>query len=105
MEVFPLMASISDLSAPGVGAGERHWLDPRAQLAYLAGEWRLMFRPGAVVADALAGGARAGVAVARVALPLSLAIAVASGVEPGIGLTTAILGGITVALFGGCRLQ
>ena len=51
-------------------------------------------------ADALAG-----IAVALVALPLSLAIATASGVEPEVGLVTAIVGGIVVAFFGGCRLQ
>ena len=47
----------------------------------------------------------AGIAVALVALPLSLAIANASGVQPAVGLITAIIGGIVVALFGGCRLQ
>src|SRR5262249_47362853 len=70
------------------------------QLAYLRDEWRLMLRPGTMAADALAG-----IAVALVALPLSLAIATASGVEAEIGLVTAIVGGIVVALFGGCRLQ
>jgi high affinity sulfate transporter 1 len=59
-----------------------------------------MFRPQTIAADALAG-----VAVALVALPLSLAIANASGVPPKVGLVTAIVGGIAVALFGGCRLQ
>lgn len=59
-----------------------------------------MFRPGTVVADALAG-----ISVALVAMPLSLAIARASGVGPVVGLITAIVGGIVVALFGGCRLQ
>jgi SulP family sulfate permease len=59
-----------------------------------------MFRPGTMVADAFSG-----VAVALVALPLSLAIANASGVDPAIGLITAVVGGIVVALFGGCRLQ
>jgi carbonic anhydrase len=81
-------------------AGGRYSLDPRAQLAYLGEEWRLMFRPGMIVGDALSG-----TAVALVALPLSLAIANASGVKPEVGLVTAIVGGIVVALFGGCRLQ
>ena len=81
-------------------AGGRYSLDPRAQLAYLWEEWRLMFRPGMIVGDALSG-----TAVALVALPLSLAIANASGVKPEVGLVTAIVGGIVVALFGGCRLQ
>jgi high affinity sulfate transporter 1 len=69
-------------------------------MAYLTNEWRVMFRPSSMVTDALAG-----IAVALVALPLSLAIANASGVAPEVGLVTAIVGGITVALFGGCRLQ
>src|SRR3982751_4551392 len=59
-----------------------------------------MVRPETMAADALAG-----MAVALVALPLSLAIAGASGVEPGGGLVTAVVGGLVVALFGGCRLQ
>lgn len=59
-----------------------------------------MLRTETIAADALAG-----ITVALVALPLSLAIAAASGVEPGVGLVTAIVGGIVVALFGGCRLQ
>ena len=43
----------------------------------------------------------AGVTVALVAIPLSLAIALASGVEPAVGLVTAIVAGIVCALFGG----
>ena len=78
----------------------RPTLDLQDQLAYLRDEWRLMLRPGTMAADALAG-----LAVAMVALPLSLAISTASGVEPEIGLVTAIVGGIVVALFGGSRLQ
>lgn len=87
-------------SLAGTPTSGGYLLDPRAQLKFLVGEWRLMLRPGTYLADALAG-----VAVALVALPLSLAIAKASGVGPGIGLITAIVGGIVVALFGGCRLQ
>ncbi len=81
-------------------ADSRPTFDLRGQLAYLRDEWRLMLRPGTMAADALAG-----IAVALVALPLSLAIANASGVKPEVGLVTAIIGGIVVALFGGCRLQ
>ena len=76
------------------------WLDPRSQLSYLVKEWRLMFRPATMPADSLAA-----IAVALVALPLSLAIATASGVPPVLGLVTAILGGIVVPLAGGSRLQ
>src|SRR5262245_53631181 len=78
----------------------RSRLDPRKQLGYLVDEWRLMFRPRTIPADVMAG-----ISVALVALPLSLAIATASGVEPEVGLVTAIVGGIVVALFGGNRLQ
>ncbi len=51
-------------------------------------------------ADALAG-----LTVAIVALPLSMAIAIASGVGPERGLYTAIVGGFLVSLLGGSRYQ
>jgi SulP family sulfate permease len=47
----------------------------------------------------------AGLTVAIVALPLSMAIAIASGVTPDRGLTTAIVGGFFVSLLGGSRFQ
>jgi SulP family sulfate permease len=47
----------------------------------------------------------AGITVAVVALPLALAFAVASGVEPKAGLYTAIVAGIVASLFGGCPVQ
>ncbi|MCK7613356.1 SulP family inorganic anion transporter [Roseibium sediminicola] len=47
----------------------------------------------------------AGVTVAMVALPLSLAIAIASGADPGKGLVTAIVGGFFISLLGGSRVQ
>src|SRR5690606_12275769 len=43
--------------------------------------------------------------VAVVALPLSMAIAIASGVSPERGLYTAIAGGFFVSLLGGNRFQ
>jgi SulP family sulfate permease len=46
-----------------------------------------------------------GLTVAIVALPLSMAIAIASGVTPDRGLTTAIVGGFFVSLLGGSRFQ
>ena len=49
--------------------------------------------------------ALAGLTVAIVALPLSMAIAVASGVSPARGLYTAIGGGAVVSALGGSRFQ
>ncbi|MEM5581598.1 SulP family inorganic anion transporter [Roseibium sp. AS2] len=51
-------------------------------------------------ADAIAG-----LTVAIVALPLSMAIAIASGVAPERGLFTAIIGGFLISAFGGSRFQ
>ena len=51
-------------------------------------------------ADALAG-----LTVAIVALPLSMAIAIGSGVSPERGLYTAIVGGFLISLLGGSRFQ
>lgn len=47
----------------------------------------------------------AGATVAMVALPLSLAIAIASGADPAKGLVTAIVAGFLISLFGGSRVQ
>ena len=47
----------------------------------------------------------AGLTVAIVALPLSMAIAIASGATPAQGLYTAIIGGFLVSLLGGSRFQ
>jgi len=56
--------------------------------------WRLFF-----------GDAVAGITVALVALPLSIAIAIASGATPRAGLITAIVGGFLISLLGGSRVQ
>ncbi len=47
----------------------------------------------------------AGVIVAIIALPLSIALALASGVRPEQGLYTAIVAGFLVSFFGGSRVQ
>ncbi|WP_121067625.1 SulP family inorganic anion transporter [Chachezhania antarctica] len=47
----------------------------------------------------------AGLTVAIVALPLSMAIAIASGATPAQGLYTAVVGGFLVSLLGGSRFQ
>lgn len=51
-------------------------------------------------ADALAGST-----VAMVALPLSIAIAIASGAPPAAGLVTAVVAGFLVSALGGSRVQ
>jgi sulfate permease, SulP family len=51
-------------------------------------------------ADAIAG-----LTVAIVALPLSMAIAIACGLSPDRGLYTAIIGGFLISAFGGSRFQ
>lgn len=55
---------------------------------------------GQLRADALAG-----VTVAMVAIPLSIAISIASGANPATGLVTAIIGGFLISLLGGSRVQ
>lgn len=47
----------------------------------------------------------AGISVAMVAIPLSIAIAIASGATPEKGLITAIIGGLLISLLGGSRVQ
>lgn len=47
----------------------------------------------------------AGVIVAIIAFPLSVALAISSGMRPEQGLYTAIIGGVFVSLFGGSRVQ
>jgi SulP family sulfate permease len=58
------------------------------------------YRLGDLKADMVAG-----LTVAIVALPLSMAIAIASGVTPDRGLYTAIVGGFLVSALGGSRFQ
>lgn len=58
------------------------------------------YGPMQLRADTLAGRS-----VAIVALPLSMAIAIASGATPAQGLYTAIVGGFLVSLLGGSRFQ
>jgi sulfate permease, SulP family len=58
------------------------------------------YRAADLKADAMAG-----LTVAIVALPLSMAIAIASGLPPERGLYTAIVGGFIISLLGGSRHQ
>ncbi len=56
-------------------------------------------------APQLRSDALAGLTVAIVALPLSMAIAIASGATPAQGLYTAVIGGFLVSALGGSRFQ
>ena len=51
------------------------------------------------------GDALAGITVSLIALPLSIAIAIASGADPKAGLVTAIVAGFLISLLGGSRVQ
>ncbi|WP_374435652.1 SulP family inorganic anion transporter [Tabrizicola sp.] len=73
---------------------------PSEFLPKLMTVWREGYGLAKLRADALAG-----LTVAIVALPLSMAIAIASGVGPERGLFTAIVGGFLVSLLGGSRYQ
>jgi SulP family sulfate permease len=56
-------------------------------------------------APQFAADAFAGITVALVALPLSIAIAIASGAPPAAGLVTAVVGGFLISALGGSRVQ
>lgn len=73
---------------------------PTEFLPKLLTVWREGYGLSQFRADALAG-----LTVAIVALPLSMAIAIASGVGPERGLFTAIVGGFLVSALGGSRYQ
>jgi SulP family sulfate permease len=77
------------------GASTAHFLRPKLATALGEGYRLAHFRKDAVAA----------LTVAIVALPLSMAIAVASGVSPERGLYTAIVGGFVVSLLSGSRFQ
>jgi sulfate permease, SulP family len=51
------------------------------------------------------GDALAGITVAIVALPLAMALGIASGASPNQGLVTAIIAGFLISLLGGSRVQ
>jgi len=59
-----------------------------------------LFRSGQLLPNIVAGAV-----VGVVALPLSMAFAIASGARPEHGLYTAIVAGLVVSLFGGSRVQ
>jgi SulP family sulfate permease len=74
-------------------------------------EARFQFRPKLL--ETLSGYSRvtfvqdltAGLTVGIVALPLAMALAIASGLKPEVGIFTAIIGGFFISLLGGSRVQ
>ncbi|OXY83083.1 C4-dicarboxylic acid transporter DauA [Oceanimonas doudoroffii] len=70
-------------------------------------------RPGHALRESCRGYGRthlfrdvlAGISVGIIAIPLAMALAIASGVAPQYGLYTAIVGGFVIALAGGSRLS
>lgn len=66
----------------------------------LRSEWRAIFSRQDLKEDFTAGGL-----VASVSIPLSLALALASGMDPFTGLITAIIAGLVCALWGGTPLS
>ena len=58
------------------------------------------YTPGLFLGDLFAG-----ISVAMVAIPLSIAIAIASGAPPAVGLVTAIVGGFLISALGGSKVQ
>src|SRR5580692_3179422 len=77
------------------GSSTAHLLRPKLATAIGEGYRLASFRKDAVAA----------LTVAIVALPLSMAIAVASGVSPERGLYAAVIGGFLVSALGGSRYQ
>jgi SulP family sulfate permease len=73
-------------------------------LPRLAEALRESFRDGYTARD-LRADAAAGIVVGIVALPLSMALAIACGVPPQYGLYTAMVGGGLIALCGGSRVN
>ncbi len=85
-------------------------MDPKKPRPNVKEPWPIAFamrrviRKGYKLAD-LRADLLAGVVVAIVALPLSMALAIAVGAPPQHGLYTAIFAGFTTALLGGCKFQ
>jgi len=92
------------MSITGEHAGKLHQLRrPTFTELYLP-KLVTVWREGYGLADFRAD-VFAGLTVAIVALPLSMAIAIASGVTPDRGLYTAVVGGFIASLLGGSRFQ
>ena len=89
----------------------QHTASPSARSSFW-GDWRLFIPKSVTViwqegyrfsdfrADAISG-----LTVAIVALPLAMALAIASGATPDKGLLTAIVAGFLISALGGSRFQ
>lgn len=77
----------------------RKWLNhpfiPKSLVCFLSGYSRATFKKDLF----------AGITLGIIALPLALAFAIASGVEPARGLYTAVIAGFLISLLGGSRIQ
>ncbi len=93
-----------DMSITSNSAGGLHHARQPSFTELFSPKLITVLREGYGVADFRAD-AVAGLTVAIVALPLSMAIAIASGVTPDRGLYTSIVGGLIVSLLGGSRFQ
>jgi SulP family sulfate permease len=76
----------------------------RGYLRELTPKSVIMLREG-YTAKLLGADAMAGLTVAILALPLSIAIAIAAGATPGQGLVTSVIAGFLISAFGGSRYQ
>lgn len=63
------------------------------------------FKSGTLKSQTFLSNIIAGLIVGVIALPLSMAFAIASGAKPEQGIYTAIIAGFFVGMFGGCRFQ
>ncbi|MBD3822276.1 MAG: C4-dicarboxylic acid transporter DauA, partial [Thiotrichales bacterium] len=62
--------------------------------------WQSLLHPSDLKSNILAG-----LTVGIIALPLSMALAIAIDVPPQHGLYTAMIGGVIIALFGGSKIN
>lgn len=86
-------SAVSIPPIPSRGTLSRWWEDWRA-------DWADAFKPAHLGVDLVAA-----LSVACIALPLSMAIALASDVDPQRGLVTAIVGGFVASIAGSSRLS
>lgn len=93
----PSLPSVSNAFAGAVDFARKH---PPPVATAMRRTWAQGYGLSALRRDVLAGAV-----VGIVALPLSMALAIAVGVAPEHGLYTAIVAGVVVALTGGSKLQ